>query len=361
MNLTKPLATPLANRHQFDVLDGLRGLAALAVVVFHFMEFITPDYHDNFIAHAYLAVDFFFCLSGFVIAYAYDQKLHQMGALTFLKLRLIRLHPLVIIGAVIGLLTFVLDPFSNLHHVYANQTVALFVSACLMIPYPLVRERYFNLFHLNPPTWSLFWEYVANLLYAFVLVKLPPKALWLLTSLAAIGLVHEAYQSTYLGVGFGGDNFWGGGIRASYSFLAGMLVYRSGWIIRSGLGFGAVGLLLVIVFLIPFSKGVNWIVDSAVVLFYFPFLIGLGAGARPGAGSRRICQWSGQLSYPLYMVHYPFLWLVLSYIEVKKPPTSQLIFMTIAGVIFLISLAYGIMLFLDRPIRSYLQKVLMQR
>ena len=121
------------------------------------------------------------------------------------------------------------------------------------------------------------------------------------------------------------------------------------------------GLLLLITFLIPFSKPVNWLIDSGVVLVYFPFLMALGAGARPEAGFKRICQFSGELSYPLYMTHYPFLWLVLSYIEAKKPTTSQLIFITLAGVFLLIGFAYWIMLLLDRPIRNYLKRVLIRR
>ncbi|GAB3883321.1 acyltransferase family protein [Spirosoma agri] len=358
MNRTKSVATPPVAKHQFYVLDGLRGVAAVAVVIFHFMEFIAPDYRDNFLAHAYLAVDFFFCLSGFVIAYAYDDKLQTLGLVPFLKRRLIRLHPLVIIGSLIGLLTFVFDPFSKLHQVYADKTLALFITSCLMIPYPLVRERYFNLFHLNPPTWSLFWEYIMNLLYALVLVRVRPKMTWILTSLAALCLIYEAHRSTYLGVGFGGDNIMGGGIRAGYSFLAGMLVYRSGWLINSRLGFVSMGLLLVVTFLIPFSKPTNWFVDSLVVIVYFPFLIALGAGAHPRAAMQRICQFSGEISYPLYMIHYPFLWLVLSYIEVHKPTINQLIIITIVGTCLLILLAYGVMLFLDRPLRSYFTKSL---
>ncbi|WP_369410091.1 acyltransferase family protein [Hufsiella arboris] len=98
----------LKTKQHFEILDGLRGVAAVAVVIFHFMEIAVPDYTKSFIAHAYLAVDFFFCLSGFVIAYAYDTRLKKIGVLAFLKLRLIRLHPLVIIGSVIGLLAFYL-------------------------------------------------------------------------------------------------------------------------------------------------------------------------------------------------------------------------------------------------------------
>ncbi|RYF65356.1 MAG: acyltransferase, partial [Cytophagaceae bacterium] len=107
MHLTEPSAPLLQTKEHYAILDGLRGVAAVTVVIFHFMEIAVPDYNDSFIAHAYLSVDFFFCLSGFVIAYAYDDKLKEIGVSRFLTLRLIRLHPLVIIGSIIGLLAFI--------------------------------------------------------------------------------------------------------------------------------------------------------------------------------------------------------------------------------------------------------------
>lgn len=344
----------LQTRQHFEILDGLRGVAAVAVVIFHFMELITPDYHDNFIAHAYFAVDFFFCLSGFVMAYAYDERMQRMGVFSFLKRRLIRLHPLVVIGSVIGLLAFVFDPFSNLYQKFSDQIIPLFVTSCLMIPYPLVKERYFNLFHLNPPTWSLFWEYLSNILYALVLVKISNKILWLLTAIAAFALAFEAHRSTFLGVGFGGDNVMGGGYRMFYSFLAGLLMYRSQWIIKSRLGFVSMSLLLLASFLIPFAKAVNWLVDPLVVIFYLPLLVALGAGATHHLAYQKICRFLGDISYPLYMTHYPFIWIVLSYMEVKKPSTSHLVAVMIVGVILLTVFAYGIMVVLDMPLRKYL-------
>ncbi|OUJ70478.1 acyltransferase family protein [Hymenobacter crusticola] len=342
----------------FGLLDGLRGIAAVAVVVFHFMEFAVPDYADNFIAHAYFAVDFFFCLSGFVIACAYDTHLEKIGAASFLLRRLIRLHPLVVIGSFLGLLTFRLDPFSDLYTAYAPKVLPLLVTSCLLIPYPLVPERYFNLFHLNPPTWSLFWEYVATVVYAFVLVRVRPGVLHILTGLAAVALIYEAHAATNLAVGWGGENVGGGAVRVSYSFLMGLVVYRAQWILPTRLGFLSLALLLLAAFLLPFAKQVNWLTDSVVVLFYFPFLVALGAGARMTLRSAKLCTFLGAISYPLYMIHYPFLWIFLSYIEKQKPPLSTLAVLIPLGVLFLVLLAYGIMRFVDTPLRSYLSQKL---
>lgn len=361
MNQERSAARLLDTRQHFEILDGLRGIAAIAVVVFHFMEIAVPDYSDSFIAHAYLMVDFFFCLSGFVIAYAYDSRLREIGVLSFFKLRLIRLHPLVIIGSIIGLAGFVFDPFSQLWTTYSDRLSLMFGTSCLMIPYPVVKERFFNLFHLNPPTWSLFWEYVANIFYALVLIRVGKKLLWVLVIGGAAALLYEAHKSSNLSGGWSGDTILGGGIRVWYSFLAGILVYRLGFIIRTRLGFLTIGALLALAFLTPFSKTYNWIIDPMIVLFYFPFVLALGAGGRLRSGLRKICQFSGEISYPLYMVHYPFIWWFLSYVEKEKPTLPQMTVIIVIGTILLMVLAYVVMRFVDAPVRKFLKSKLTGR
>jgi peptidoglycan/LPS O-acetylase OafA/YrhL len=351
----------LSTKQHFELLDGLRGVAAIAVVIFHFMEIAVPDYEKSFIAHAYLAVDFFFCLSGFVIAYAYDSRIKDIGVGAFIKLRLIRLHPLVIVGSVIGLLLFVFDPFSDLWRKYSNNIWLLFGSGCLMIPYPIVKERFLNLFHLNPPTWSLFWEYVANIVYAFVLVRVGKKMLWVLVGVACGLLWWEGFVAGQLSVGWGGDTFPGGAVRVFFSFLAGMLIYRLGWIIRTRLGFLGLGALLLVAFLFPYRNKYNWIGDPVIVAFYFPLIVALGAGGTVRAGVRKLCQFSGDISYPLYMVHYPFIWLFMSYVEKYKPGLPEMSVITAVGTVLLIGLAYVVMVYVDEPIRNMLKNRMKRR
>jgi peptidoglycan/LPS O-acetylase OafA/YrhL len=162
----------LQTKRHFEILDGLRGVAALAVVIFHFMEWVYEP-AKNFIGHGFLAVDFFFCLSGFVIGYAYDNRIGKMGVLEFFKSRFIRLHPLVIAGSVLGLLAFLFDPFGGHPEAYSTGKIMLaFVSSLMLIPMPAIADRSFNLFSFNAPSWSLFWEYIANIVYAFVLCKI---------------------------------------------------------------------------------------------------------------------------------------------------------------------------------------------
>ena len=344
----------LETKQHFDILDGLRGVAALAVVAFHFMEVAYTDYSKNFIGHGFLAVDFFFCLSGFVIGYAYDSRIGKMGVWEFFKSRLIRLHPLVILGSVLGLLAFLFDPFAAMPGSYhAGKLFLLFLSSVLLIPYPVVTERAFNLFSFNAPAWSLFWEYVANIFYAFALYKIDRRWLLILTLLSAIALCWVGYHAGNLMGGWGGSTFWDGCARISYSFLAGLLVYRANWIIRSKLGFVSLAILLMLAFVMPFTKW-NWVTEPVVILFYFPLLVALGAGATLSPSIKKLCVFSGQISYPLYMTHYAVIWAFANYYNQYKPGTTQLTLIIVVSMILLVGIAWLAMMVYDIPVRKYL-------
>jgi peptidoglycan/LPS O-acetylase OafA/YrhL len=345
--------TPSTKPH-FAVLDGLRGVAALAIVIFHFMEWVYPDPSRNFIAHGFLAVDFFFCLSGFVIGYAYDDRIRGLGLAAFFKLRLIRLHPLVILGSVIGLLGFLFDPFAAQPVVLGKANLLLtFVCSLWLIPLPIMKERAFNLFSLNAPAWSLFWEYVANILYALVLYRLSRRYLSIGILLAAAALCLVSYRAGNLLGGWSGPTFWDGGARIAYSFLAGLFIYRANWIIKNSLGFMGMAGLLILAFLMPFTRW-NWLVEPIIVLLYFPALIAAGAGAIPSTGLNKLCAFLGKLSYPLYMTHYGAMWIFGSYLARHKPDTLQLSLIVVMGVIFLGGFAYLVLRVYDEPIRRYL-------
>ena len=96
------MTTTLAQKPRYELLDGLRGVAALVVIWYHIFEAFATSPYDQMLNHGYLAVDFFFVLSGFVVGYAYDDRWGKMSIGGFFKRRLIRLHPMVIAGAMLG-------------------------------------------------------------------------------------------------------------------------------------------------------------------------------------------------------------------------------------------------------------------
>lgn len=176
----------------YNILDGLRGVAALTVVCFHLFEAYATSHLDQKINHGYLAVDFFFILSGFVVGYAYDDRWKTMRIAGFLKRRFIRLHPMVIIGALIGAVMFYFQGCS-VWDVSQVPVVALIIATLmnvLLIPAtPGMEIRGVGeMYPLNGPSWSLFFEYIGNILYAFFLHKLSTKVLSILVLSAGCGL-----------------------------------------------------------------------------------------------------------------------------------------------------------------------------
>jgi peptidoglycan/LPS O-acetylase OafA/YrhL len=194
---TSTAAIASAKSH-YVILDGLRGVASLMVVSFHLFEpYSGNDPVKQIINHGYLAVDFFFMLSGFVIAYAYDDRWARMTQWAFYKRRLIRLQPMVIMGSLIGaaLFYFQKDPICALVAVTPVWKMLLvMLVGCTLLPLPISMDiRGWQEMHpLNGPAWSLFFEYIANILYAVGLRKLSKKALGVFVFLAAILLMQFA-------------------------------------------------------------------------------------------------------------------------------------------------------------------------
>src|ERR1700761_7106542 len=127
----------LESKSHYEILDGLRGVAAVLVVIFHVLETYSGDRFHQVINHGYLAVDFFFLLSGFVVAYAYDDRWGKMTQWDFYKRRLIRLQPMVIMGSVIGAILFyfqVSPAFPNIAQTPVWEMLLIMVIGATLIP-----------------------------------------------------------------------------------------------------------------------------------------------------------------------------------------------------------------------------------
>ena len=203
----------------YDILDGLRGVAAIMVVWFHLFEAYATSHLDQRINHGYLAVDFFFILSGFVIGYAYDDRWKKkMSVKDFLKRRLIRLHPMVVMGAVIGAVMFYFQGCSvwDVSAVSLSMLLTATLLNALLIPATPGSEirGLGEMYPLNGPSWSLFFEYIGNVLYALFIRKLPTRALSVLVLLAGCGLAAFAVWGPLgdicVGFAMDGDNMLGG-------------------------------------------------------------------------------------------------------------------------------------------------------
>ncbi len=361
----------LESKSHYEILDGLRGVASILVVTFHVLETYSGDRFHQIINHGYLAVDFFFVLSGFVVAYAYDDRWEKMTQWDFYKRRLIRLQPMVIMGTIIGAILFYFQA-SGAFPLIAGTPVWKMLLVMLvgftMVPLtPSMDIRGWQEMHpLNGPAWSLFFEYIANILYAVIVRRFSKTLLAIFVFLSACFLVQ------YLVMGPQGDVIGGwaldktqlhiGFARVLYPFFAGVLLCRMGKLIRIKWAFAICSLLLIIVFSIPRIGGsehlwMNGVYESVVIIIFFPLIVSIGAGGSlTGKYATKICKFLGAISYPLYITHYPLIYLHMAWVVNNKIPMGPGL---LAGVLLLIvsvAVAYASLKLYDEPVREWLKR-----
>ena len=354
----------------YEILDGLRGVAAIMVLFFHIFEAFATSHLDQRINHGYLAVDFFFILSGFVVGYAYDDRWGRgtMKPKDFIKRRIIRLHPMVVMGAIIGAIMFYTQGCS-VWDVSVVPFVALLIATLLnmfLIPATTGTEirGVGEMFPLNGPSWSLFFEYIGNILYVLFIRKLSTKALAVLVFVAGCGLASFAVWGPLgdICVGFSltGEEFTGGSFRLLFSFSAGLLLSRIFKPANIKGAFWICSLFIVALLAVPRIGGaehlwMNGIYDTVCCVVFFPILVYLGAsGKSTDKYTTRVCKFLGDISYPLYMVHYPFIYLYFAWVK-NNDLTFEQSLPGAAGVVAgSIILAYICLKFYDIPVRRYL-------
>lgn len=370
------------SKPHYELLDGLRGVAALVVIWYHVFEGFATSPVDQRFNHGYLAVDFFFILSGFVVGYAYDDR-WKRRALTltdFIKRRLIRLHPMVVLGAVLGAVTFCLQgsvqwdgtpvSFSS---VLLALLLGLFLIPALPGSAPEVRGNG-EMYPLNGPTWSLFFEYIGNLCYALFLRRLPTRWLAGFVTLTGAGLAAFAVGNGsgygHLGVGWSlaDHNLVGGSLRLLFAFPMGLLLSRVFRPVAVRGAFWICSLAIVGLLSVPYvgdgtAPWMNGLYDTVCVLVLFPLLVWLGASGR--ATDRKtsgICKFLGDISYPVYVIHYPFMYLFYAWLwRGDAIPFAEA--WPVAAGLFVgsILLAWVVLKVYDEPVRRWLTRRFLQR
>lgn len=378
-----PSAAFTDSKPHYELLDGLRGVAALLVVVYHIFEGFAFAGVSNGVSnglittlnHGYLAVDFFFLLSGFVISYAYDDRWKTMSTTEFFKRRIIRLQPMLVLGALIGVITFCLQGCEQWDGTSTAALWILLALALTMLMIPAFPGAGYEvrgngeMFPLNGPTWSLFFEYIGYLLYALIIRRLSNLRLAILAGLLSVAYILFAVfnLSGYgnIGVGWTLDsvNFWGGLLRMLVPFTIGMLLSRYFKPIKVKGAFWICTAILLAIFAVPYlgssnNLSLNGIYETVVVLVVFPVLVVTGASGRTtdsfSAGFTRLL---GDLSYPLYIVHYPVMYLFYAWLIKNEHYTFSDTWLLSTGVILLtIAIAYASLKLYDEPVRKSLAK-----
>lgn len=358
-------------KKHFEILDALRGVAAIVVAVFHLLEvFSGGDHTKQLLNHGYLAVDFFFLLSGFVIVHAYDSRWVKMSLKDFFKRRLIRLHPMILIGMTLGLILFY--PSASEMFPFVAQTpvwklILVYLIGLTLIPVPLSLDirGWTEMYPLNGPAWSLFFEYVANLFYALVLRKASNLVLFVLVAVTGGLLVHLAVSSPngdlIGGWSLTGEQLQIGITRLLFPFLAGMLLrrmYNGGVQIKGAALLSAVLLTAFLVMPRIAPEGPLWmngLYDSLVVILIFPLIVFLGASGSLKKGVEwKLGRFLGDISYPLYITHFPIVYVYYAWVNNNNVTLEQAWPVALGVLLLCLFVAYASMKWFDTPVRRYL-------
>jgi peptidoglycan/LPS O-acetylase OafA/YrhL len=340
-------------KRHFEILDGLRGTASLLVVVYHLLEGML-SYTDNPLRHAYLAVDFFFLLSGFVVGYAYDERWPGLKLRDFLQGRLIRLHPLVLLAVVLGALGYWFDPYVGTAQLVSGWRLSVsMVLGSLLLPSLSLPNRVDLTHPLNAPCWSLLQEYLANIAYALVAPRLGRKALAAVVGVAALALAAAALKHGHLQGGWDFHSLWMAPVRVAFPFAAGLLLYRSGLRLRVPSAYPLLSLLLLLLFAAPAFQPASYY-EAFCVIGIFPLLVAAGAGTYTAGRLGPLCRLAGRISYPLYLIHSPFV-VIFTHWVAATHPSRERTWLSMAGlVLFLLVLAWAALRFYDEPVRAWL-------
>lgn len=343
-------------KNTFSTLDGMRGIAAIFVLILH-----TGAYWGNItFHHSYLAVDLFFLLSGFVIAHAYEMKLatKKISVNQFIGIRMIRLYPMYFISALIAS-AFVVGKYIAGVSDEDGYLSKLILSIVLTFSFlPSVLPGSILLFPLNTPYWSVFYEVIINITYAFLRPKFTNKILLMIVCVLGtlMILIAALHGSLGAGVSWRPTSIAAGITRSGFGILLGVYLYRVGqsymvslvqsvWILLG---------LITLVFMMPDLGKFNGLFDIFAVFIIFPICIVLGVRCKCRSATDNVFSVLGRASYPVYLIHVPMASIVYSF-------SGELIerYAPLSGVVFVIGLiivSIQIEKIYDIPLRRYLTK-----
>ena len=372
----------LRSKQRYEILDGLRGVASFIVIIFHFFElysFGNPS--KQIINHGYLAVDFFYVLSGFVIGYAYDDRWDRMSLWDFYKRRLIRLHPMVIAGSILGMCYYFLGESVNSPNIESVKPYYFFLTIImnfLMIPCPVEMDirGWGESNPFNGPNWTLSYEYLINILYSLIIRRLHTiiiGIICLISSLLVLNLtlnfdifnvMQERESTKYTVIGgwaLTSCELCVGFTRLFYPFFSGYLVYRLNLKIRIPYSFIICSLMLIIFLCGPRVGGeeypiLNGVYEALVIIIIFPSIIIIGAGDKTkNEVIIKICKFIGELSYPIYITHYPIIYANSAWTSFHMDDSLfNKIMISIGSICIMIFNAYSLVELYDKPMRKWL-------
>lgn len=358
-------------KQRYLILDGLRGVAAVAVLCYHLYEAIAfaAGAPEQQMFHGFLAVDFFFLLSGFVMGYAYDDRWDRMSVREFVVRRIIRLHPMVVMGVVLGAIAFWLQGSVAWDGTSVPVGTLLWATLLGLFLIPAsgrmdVRGNT-EMFPLNGPHWSLFFEYIGSWIYALVLRRFSTAQLrlWVFIAFCALGLNGFLQGEGFIAYGWSAEplNMLGGFFRLAFGYPAGLLLARHFRKVNpSPMGkyvFWLTALVLVGLLSVPNLGDASMPYQLLCLSVLFPFIIWFGARGAVSELQQPLLSWLGRISYPLYAIHYPLIYLYISWISAGNYPFGLNATTTPIAILIVAPIAATLLMFCyDEPLRRWCTK-----
>lgn len=294
----------MSAKDEIRSLNTLRGVAALAVMLYHAPAMFGTK---HWIPHAYLAVDLFFVISGFVIAHAYERKVAGgMPFGTFMRRRLARLYPLYLAVTVLGGALYLWKATNGLNPARI-ELFGAFGLNLLLIPAQtdgVLPSRSAYPFALQ--SWSIAWE-IALCGVFFAWARWWGRGAAAIAAACAIALAWTAFTRHTLDGGFTYSSFWVGGVRAMFGFFTGIAVChalaRADQGVWRGWAMLAVPLTLASTGYIFFVRPTFWAADLLIALTAFPLMVATLVRFRPRWFENRVGDFLGEASYSVYLLH----------------------------------------------------------
>ena len=343
---------PSQESSHFAVLDGWRGLAAIVVCYGHAT-------HGAIVPGFVLAVDFFFVLSGFVIARSYGERLARgtMPFTEFVRVRLIRLYPMLFVSTLLAFVIFSARILMDHETALFEPGLKSFALSLFVLPNQfLAGTGHHGLewaWPLNLPSWSLFFELIANFVWAAIVWRFNYRHWFVALVLFAIAYGLTVWHLRTTDFGDKWDNVLWGFARVAYSFAAGIAVYqlymRGTFTVMKFIPSFIPAIILLLCFFTYKEK-----IEALQVVFIFPLLVLAGVYAKVGQFAQRICLWLGAISYPLYLIHWPVVRIVRHALSPLKLSSFAMALVMAGVTCLLIIAAHFAFRYYDLPVRRTL-------
>lgn len=345
----------MAHVEEIRSLNTVRGVAAVMVAVYHAPMLFGVA---TILPHAYLAVDLFFVLSGFVMLHVYEPRIKAgMSFPRFLQLRAARLYPLLVIATLGGFALWTATAMAKGQRFDADTLTSLGLNL-MLAPRQLAVSTAGQVYPFVVHSWSITWELVICVAMFLWLTTLRRGAL-VIAVLAALALGFVAHDQGRLDGGWTTETFWIGGLRALSAFSAGVVVRQvtRAWTPPRGLKLAAAvaaALILGYVVLVPRDM---WWIDYLAATVGFPLLLMAAASSRGGLLETPLGDRLGEASYSVYLLHGLTIDPLAKVLRHFPPlePAAQLAL----GLVWLVMLPVGAWFswrYLETPLRRYLSR-----